>query len=131
MVIIYLKPHKEENLYRFHPWIFSGAIAQIKGKPEEGEVVRVVDSQGNFLAMGHYQVDSITVRVLSFSEENIDRLFFQNAIRKAYEMRQGIGVAGVENNTTYRLVHGEGDHLPGLVIDVYGDTAVMQAHSVG
>lgn len=131
MVVIYLKPYKEENLYRFHPWIFSGAIAQIKGKPEEGEVVRVVDSQGVFLAMGHYQVDSITVRVLSFSDENIDRLFFQNAIHKAYEMRQGIGVAGVENNTTYRLVHGEGDHLPGLVIDVYGDTAVMQAHSVG
>ena len=94
-------------------------------------MVRVVDSQGVFLAMGHYQVDSITVRVLSFSDENIDRLFFQNAIHKAYEMRQGIGVAGVENNTTYRLVHGEGDHLPGLVIDVYGDTAVMQAHSVG
>ena len=131
MVVVYLKPHKEESLFRFHPWIFSGAIAQFKGKPEEGDVVRVVDSQGTFLAMGHYQIGSIMVRVLSFSDETIDRTFFQNAIRKAYQMRCDIRVADVENNTTYRLVHGEGDHLPGLVVDIYGDTAVIQAHSVG
>ena len=100
MVVVYLKPHKEESLFRFHPWIFSGAIAQIKGKPEEGDVVRVVDSQGNFLAMGHYQIGSIMVRVLSFCDETIDRTFFQNAIRKAYQMRCDIRVADVENNTT-------------------------------
>lgn len=131
MITILLKPRKEESLQRFHPWVFSGAIAKIQGVPEEGDLVRVCDYQGNFLAIGHYQVGSITVRILSFMDESIDRSFFQRAIGRAYVMRRAIGVAGVPDNNTYRLIHGEGDNLPGLVIDVYADTAVIQAHSVG
>ena len=130
MISIILKPKKEESLRRFHPWVFSGAIQHIKGKPKEGEIVEVFDFNGNFLAVGHYQIGSIAVRILSFEQQTIDRSFWENKIRRAYEMRQSLGLIDATNNT-YRLIHGEGDSLAGLIVDVYGDTAVMQAHSVG
>lgn len=128
---VYLKPGKEESLRRFHPWIFSGAIQSVDGKPEEGEVVKVFTAAREFIAVGHYQIGSIAVRVLSFVDEPIDTAFWRRKIAIAYQLRQTIGVAGNPRNNTYRLVHGEGDNLPGLVIDIYGATAVMQAHSVG
>ena len=130
MISITLKPKKEESLRRFHPWVFSGAIQHIKGKPKEGEIVEIFDSNGNFLAVGHYQIGSIAVRILSFEQQPIDRSFWENKIRRAYEVRQSLGLISATNNT-YRLIHGEGDSLAGLIVDVYGDTAVMQAHSVG
>ncbi|MDR0745680.1 MAG: class I SAM-dependent rRNA methyltransferase [Mediterranea sp.] len=128
---IYLKPGKEESLKRFHPWIFSGAIARIDGKPDEGEVVEVYTSEKEFIAEGHFQTGSITVRVLSFKQEPIDHEFWKRRLSAAYDVRKRIGLAADPVNNTYRLVHGEGDHLSGLVIDVYAGTAVMQAHSVG
>ncbi|NCA79291.1 MAG: class I SAM-dependent rRNA methyltransferase [Sphingobacteriia bacterium] len=130
-VTIHLKPHKEESVLRFHPWIFSGAIARIDGKPAEGDLVDVVDNKGNFLAIGHYQIGSIAVRVLSFQQEPVDESFFRKKIRSAYQERIGIGLVPQPSNNIYRLVHGEGDGLPGLIVDVYGSTAVIQAHSVG
>lgn len=131
MVTIQLKPKKEENVYRFHPWIFSGAIAKINGEPKEGDIVRVISSKGDFLALGHYQVGSIMVRILSFKDRTIDSTYWKNGLQAAYDMRVAVGLAKSETTTAYRLVHGEGDNLPGLVVDVYGDTAVIQAHSVG
>ena len=128
---VYLKKGKEESLKRFHPWIFSGAIQSIEGELEEGEVVRVITAGGEFIAVGHYQIGSIAVRVLSFSDVTIDDEFWSSRLRSAFRMRQSIGIVDNPHNNTYRLVHGEGDNIPGLVIDVYGDTAVMQAHSVG
>lgn len=136
---IRLKKGKESSLLRFHPWIFSGAIDNKDEGVEEGDTVRVIAHDGTFLAVGHYQIGSIAVRVLSFEDISIDGAFWRDRLQKAYEVRKAIGVirkSGAnkiyENeNTTYRLVHGEGDNLPGLVIDIYGDTAVMQAHSVG
>ena len=128
---VYLKRGKEESLLRFHPWVFSGAIQQADKGIDEGEVVRVVNSQGDFIAVGHYQMGSIAVRVLSFSDEPIDESFWGKRLTSALRVRQTIGLADNPRNNTYRLVHGEGDLLPGLVIDVYGQTAVMQAHSVG
>jgi 23S rRNA (cytosine1962-C5)-methyltransferase len=128
---IYLKPKKEESLLRFHPWIFSGAIHSIIGNPEEGDIVEVYDSNQHFLGVGHYQIGSIAVRILSFKQINIDTSFWEERIRIAYKIRQSLGLTGVNNNNTYRLIHGEGDNLPGLVIDMYAHTAVIQAHSVG
>ena len=128
---VYLKPGKEESLKRFHPWIFSGAIARFDGEPEEGEVVEVYTSKKEFIAEGHFQIGSIAVRVLSFRQEPIDHDFWKRKLQIAYEMRCGIGIAVNPTNNTYRLVHGEGDNLPGLVIDIYARTAVMQAHSAG
>lgn len=128
---LYLKRGKEESLKRFHPWIFSGAVQKIEGEPEEGEVVRVLTSEGQFIAVGQWQIGSIAVRVMSFEDEVIDAAFWRKRIKIAYDLRRVIGVAGREDNDTYRLIHGEGDFLPGLIIDVYGKTAVMQAHSVG
>ena len=128
---IYLKAKKEESLLRFHPWVFSGAIARIDGKPAEGDLVEVIDRNGNFLAVGHYQIGSIAVRVLSFERETIDAQFYRRKIHEAYLERIGIGLAQQPKNNIYRLVHGEGDNLPGLIVDIYGSTAVMQAHSVG
>lgn len=129
---VILKRGKEESLKRFHPWVFSGAIARIEGEPEEGEVVDVFTAQNEFIAKGHWQIGSIAVRVLSFkAEEAIDSEFWKRRLATAYAMRQSIGVAGRADNNTYRLIHGEGDNLPGLVIDIYARTAVMQAHSAG
>ena len=132
MYKVYLKPGKEESLKRFHPWVFSGAIAHFDGEPEEGEVVEIYTSKKEFIAKGHFQIGSIAVRVLSFCrDEAIDAGFWKRKLSIAYDMRRSIGIAGNPTNNTYRLVHGEGDNLPGLVIDIYARTAVMQAHSAG
>ena len=128
---LYLLKNKEESLRRFHPWVFSGAVQRIEGQPQEGERLRVLTSQGEFIAIGHWQIGSIAVRVLTFEDEPIDRAFWVRRLRSALDVRRTIGLAGSPKNDTYRLVHGEGDSLPGLVIDMYGRTAVMQAHSVG
>ncbi|WP_443731368.1 class I SAM-dependent rRNA methyltransferase [Segatella buccae] len=128
---VYLKRGKEESLKRFHPWIFSGAIHHADEGIEEGEIVRVITADGEFIAVGHYQIGSIAVRVLSFHDECIDISFWLASLESALQMRIAVGIADCPQNNTYRLVHGEGDNLPGLVIDCYGDTAVMQAHSVG
>jgi 23S rRNA (cytosine1962-C5)-methyltransferase len=131
MTIITLKPKKEESLKRFHPWVFSGAIAKISGKVQEGNLVRVVDCNGDFLGVGHYQIGSIAVRIVSFADEIIDRDFWADKIRAAYLMRKNLGIIDYQHNNAYRLIHGEGDNLPALVVDVYDSTAVLQAHSVG
>ena len=128
---IYLKRGKEESLKRFHPWVFSGAIHHADSGITEGETVRVIGADNTFLAVGHYQVGTIAVRILSFRDVEIDEAFWYARLKAAYGMRLSIGIAGNPLNNTYRLVHGEGDNMPGLVIDCYGDTAVMQAHSVG
>ncbi|MFA6581028.1 MAG: class I SAM-dependent rRNA methyltransferase [Paludibacter sp.] len=131
MISIQLKPKKEESLLRFHPWVFSGAIQHIEGKPAEGDLVEVLDSKRNFLAIGHYQIGSIAVRAVTFENEPIDVDFWNRKIQWAYAMRVSLGLVNSEKNNTFRLVHGEGDSLPGLIVDVYAETAVMQAHSVG
>lgn len=128
---LYLKKGKEESLKRFHPWIFSGAVANIDDGVEEGEIVRVMTSSGDFIAVGMYQIGSIAVRVLSFRDVQIDADFWVARLQSAWDMRTAIGLIGRQDNNMFRLVHGEGDNLPGLIIDCYGDTAVMQAHSVG
>ena len=131
MTNLYLNKGKEESLRRYHPWVFSGAVHHIEGEPKEGDLVRVLTHDGTFIAVGHWQIGSIAVRVLSFLDEEINHQFWTNKLATAYEMRKAIGVANNPQNSTYRLVHGEGDNLPGLVVDMYGETAVMQAHSVG
>ena len=137
MTTIILKPHKEESLKRFHPWVFSGAIARIvldaahkSAAPEEGELVCVESANGETLGVGHWQVGSIAVRILEFGVSALPADFWEKRIRAAYQVRESLGL--VSNlNDTFRLVHGEGDWLPGLIVDVYADTAVVQAHSVG
>lgn len=129
--VVRLRRGKEESLLRFHPWVFSGAIGSIEGSPTDGDTVRVVGADGSYLATGHYQGGSIAVRVLTFEEEAIDVSFFVRRVSSAFEVRRACGIAACEGNTIYRLVHGEGDNLPGLIVDIYGSTAVMQAHSVG
>ena len=128
---IFLKRGKEESLRRFHPWIFSGAIHHADEGIADGDIVRVIDSNGDYIATGHFQMGSIAVRVLTFNNVEIDDNFWFSRLKSALSMRLAIGLAGNANNNTYRLVHGEGDLLPGLIIDIYGRTAVMQAHSVG
>lgn len=128
---VYLKPGKEESLKRFHPWVFSGAIVRVEGEPEEGEVVDVYTSKKEFIACGHFQIGSIAVRVLSFRQEVIDRAYWVRRLSVAKDLRRALGLIDNPQNNTYRLVHGEGDNLPGLIIDVYNHTAVMQAHSAG
>ena len=130
---IILRKGKEESLGRFHPWIFSGAIhhTECDVPLEEGDIVEVLSFDGQFLAIGHWQIGSIAVRVLTFKQQPINQSFWAKRFSAALDVRKAIGVAGREDNDIYRLVHGEGDNLPGLVVDVYGSTAVMQAHSVG
>ncbi|OUO77647.1 class I SAM-dependent rRNA methyltransferase [Bacteroides sp. An269] len=128
---VYLKSGKEESLKRFHPWIFSGAIARVENEPEEGEVVDVYTSEKEFIACGHFQIGSIAVRVLSFVQEPVDRAFWVRKLSYARKVREALGLIGNPQTNTYRLVHGEGDNLPGLIVDIYGKTAVMQAHSAG
>lgn len=128
---VYLKKGKEDSLNRFHPWVFSGALFRVDDGIEEGELVEVITSAGVKICVGHYQIGSIAVRVLTFDGEEINENFWQSRLRSALNMRLRIGMADNPQNNTYRLVHGEGDLLPGLVIDVYGKTAVLQAHSVG
>jgi 23S rRNA (cytosine1962-C5)-methyltransferase len=131
MIKVTLKPGKEQSLLRFHPWIFSGAIEKMSGKPEEGDLVTVYSSQDTFLALGHCQIGSIAVRVISFQEVAIDDEFWNNKLRQCYQLRKLLGLAENPQNNVYRLVHGEGDGLPGLIIDIYDNIAVMQMHSVG
>ena len=128
---LYLKRGKEESLLRFHPWVFSGAIAQADEDLKDGDLVRVLTNHGDFIAVGHFQMGSIAVRVLSFRDVDIDADFWASRLASALKVRQSIGIADNPKNNTYRLVHGEGDNLPGLIIDVYDRTAVMQAHSIG
>ena len=131
---IYLRRGKEESLLRRHPWIFSGAIEHIKcdGELTEGEVVDVFTRAGNFIARGHYQIGSIAVRVLTFEEsEQIDQNWWNQRIAIAYDVRRTLDLTDNAHTNCYRLVHGEGDSLPGLVIDIYDRTAVVQCHSVG
>ena len=137
MTTVILKPKKEESLKRFHPWVFSGAIARVlldashKGDaPVEGELVCVRSSANEILGIGHWQVGSIAVRILAFGVEQLPSDFWCERIRAAYKVREAIGLIRPDNNT-FRLIHGEGDFLPGLIVDVYADTAVVQAHSIG
>ena len=137
MTTVYLKPHKEESLKRFHPWVFSGAIAKVvldashkAAEPQEGELVCVRSAANEVLGVGHWQIGSIAVRILAFGLEELPADFWNERIRAAYQVRNAIGLIRPDNNT-FRLIHGEGDFLPGLIVDVYADTAVIQAHSVG
>ncbi len=137
MTTIILKPHKDESARRFHPWIFSGAIAKIQldkdypfPAPQEGETVVIQSHNGDTLGVGHYQIGSIAVRILEFGVSTLPPHFWHDRIASAYRMRESIGLVRPDNNT-YRLIHGEGDFLPGLIVDVYADTAVVQAHSAG
>lgn len=127
---VILKKGKGESLKRFHPWVFSGAVNRIEGCPSEGNIVDVYSFEGDFLGRGHYQKGSITVRILSFEKRAIDDVFWYEMLRKAYDMRNTLGLITPDTNS-YRLVHGEGDNLPGLVIDIYDNVAVLQAHSAG
>lgn len=127
-----LKQGKEQSLNRYHPWVFSGAVKGVKGpKLVEGDIVEVLDSNENFLALGHYIIGSIAVRVISFDNIAIDYDFWKSKILKAYELRKASGLAENDQTNAYRLVHGEGDYLPGLIIDFYNGTAVVQMHTVG
>ena len=131
---IFLRRGKEESLLRRHPWIFSGAIGRVECPSDtiaEGEIVDIHTAAGDFIARGHYQIGSIAVRVLTFAQEPIDAAWWRARIRSACEVRRTLGLIGNAATTCYRLVHGEGDSLPGLVIDIYGTTAVVQCHSVG
>lgn len=127
---IKLRNGKDQSLKRFHPWIFSGAIARMDDGIAEGDIVRVVDSKEEFLAIGHYQIGSIAVRVLSFTDIEINDSFWFSRLDKALQARRACNIIRPDNNT-YRLVHGEGDRLPGLIIDIYDNAAIIQAHSVG
>lgn len=130
MKAIKLKPRKEESILRHHPWVFSGAIASLPSDVEEGELVQVLSADGRILGVGHYQIGSIAVRILNFGDESLPDDFFRQRLLSAFRLRRSLGLMRPDNDC-YRLVHGEGDFLPGLVIDVYGDTAVVQAHSPG
>ena len=127
---IILKPKKDEFLRRFHPWVFSGAIASKSSNLSEGDLVNVLSFEKEFLGIGHYQVGSIAVRILSFEKEEIDESFYEKRLTSAYKMRNELKLIRSDNNV-YRRIHGEGDYLPGLIIDIYDSTAVVQAHSVG
>ncbi len=128
---IILKPRREESILRYHPWVFSGAIAQIVGHPAEGDLVSVVGADGKLLACGHYQIGSIAVRILSFDEDPTKPDFWTLMLTRALKLREAMGLAGSEETNCYRLVHGEGDGLPGLIVDYYDGVCVLQAHSVG
>lgn len=128
---IILKAGKDKSVFRYHPWIFSGAIAKIEGEVQEGEIVKVYSSDKQFLATGHYQIGSIAIRILSFEDIDINYDFWKKRISQAYKMRCNLGLTISANNNVYRLIHGEGDDMPGLVIDYYAGVAVIQFHSVG
>lgn len=130
---VYLRRGKEESLLRRHPWIFSGAVEYIKAdeEPREGDLVDVHTRQGDFIARGHYQIGSIAVRVLTFEDEPVDAAWWRSRVATAWDVRRLLGLTDDPRTTCYRLIHGEGDSLPGLVVDIYGSTAVVQCHSVG
>ena len=126
---VYLRRGRDESVRRFHPWVFSGAIASVSGSPAEGDIVAVYSAEGELLAYGHWQIGSIAVRILSYDEDVLQEDFYEKMIRRAYAVRVAANLS--DQTTCYRLVHGEGDGLPGLIIDWYDGVAVMQAHSVG
>jgi len=128
---IFLKPGKDQSLKRFHPWVFSGAIQRMEGNPSEGDMVSVYSNKNEFLGLGHYQIGSITVRMVSFTEKFPGADFWKEKINKAWNCRQKIGFGHNQNTNIFRLIHAEGDNLPGLVVDYYNGTAVIQMHSVG
>jgi 23S rRNA (cytosine1962-C5)-methyltransferase len=128
---VILRPRREDSILRFHPWVFSGAIAQVTGHPAEGDLVGVYTSDGQYLACGHYQIGSIAVRILSFDEDPLAPDFWVRMIGRAFRLRKSFGLHGSASTNCYRLVHGEGDGLPGLIIDHYNGVCVLQAHSVG
>jgi 23S rRNA (cytosine1962-C5)-methyltransferase len=128
---VILKSGKDQSVRRYHPWIFSGAIKKIIGHVNEGDLVYVTDNKDEFLAIGHYQIGSIAVRIISFEEKEIDDAFWKDKIERAYQLRKMTGLATSETNNVYRLVHAEGDGLPGLIIDFYNGTVVIQMHSIG
>lgn len=128
---ILLKSGKEKSVFRYHPWIFSGAIAKTEGTLQEGDIVKVYSADRQFLAIGHYQIGSIAVRILSFEDTIIDHNFWRTRITEAYRKRRSLGLTDSQTNNVYRLIHGEGDNLPGLVVDIYANVAVTQFHSVG
>ena len=131
MIKIILKKGREESLRRFHPWVFSGAIADVQGSPAEGDLVAVHAADGSLLAYGHYQIGSIAVRVLSFDASALNANFWEVMLERALQVRVASGLHGSADTNCYRLVHGEGDNLPGLIIDYYDGVCVLQAHSVG
>jgi len=128
---VILKSGKEQSIRRFHPWIFSGAIKEIKGDPAEGDVVEIYDNHLEFLAIGHYQIGSIAVRIFSFDKVRIDDIFWKNKLKAALSFRQQLGFFDNPETNVFRMIHGEGDGMPGLIIDYYNGTAVIQSHSVG
>lgn len=128
---VYLKPGKEHSVKRFHPWVFSGAVNRVDEGLQEGDLVAVYNSKDEFLAVGHISIGSIVVRILSFEKVEINHDFWVNRIESACRMRKSIGLLGEANNNVCRLIHGEGDGLPGLIVDFYAGTAVVQCHTVG
>lgn len=131
LVQVVLKSGKEQSLKRFHPWVFSGAIREINGEPAEGDLVKVISNKNEFLGIGHYQIGSIAVRIVSFDNVEVNYEFWKVKIESAWNLRKMLGLAESEDTNVFRLVHGEGDNMPGLIVDFYNGTAVMQAHSVG
>lgn len=131
IITVVLKSGKEQSIKRFHPWIFSGAIKQIKGKVAEGDIVTVFSNEGEFLCIGHYQIGTIAVRIISFENKAVNNDFWRKKLQNAFDVRKSLGLTDNNETNAYRLVHGEGDGMPGLIIDFYNGTAVMQMHSVG
>ena len=131
LVKIILKSGKDQSLRRKHPWVFSGAIKKMLGQPAEGDLVQVFDNKDEVLATGHYQQGSIAIRVLAFGEEEIGDDFWQRKISNAWKLRQEVGPANNPETNVFRLVHAEGDGLPGLIVDYYNGCAVIQMHSIG
>jgi 23S rRNA (cytosine1962-C5)-methyltransferase len=128
---IVLKPGRERSLRSFHPWVFSGGVKETRGAPEEGDVVEVISSEGAFLATGHYSPGSIAIKILSFSRRPVDETFWMDALRRAHALRAVLGLTASPDTNAYRLVNGEGDGLPGLIVDIYGSAAIIQCHSAG
>jgi len=128
---VILKSGKDISLFRFHPWVFSGAIKKIKGEVNEGDVVEIVNNKFEFLGLGHYQIGSIAIRVFSFVKEEINIDFWRRKIESAYNYRKQMNFLEKGKTNIFRLSHAEGDGMPGLIIDVYNDTAIMQFHSIG
>ena len=128
---VILQPKKDRSLRLFHPWVFSGAIAKVIGDPKEGEIVEVFSNENEYMATGHFHEGSIKVRLFSFIETDCGEEFWYSKFRKAYDNRERLGLIGNTSTNIYRLIHAEGDGLPGLIIDIYGSVAVIQTHTVG
>ena len=128
---LFLKSKRESSIQRRHPWVFSGAIERAEGQLIEGDIAEVCDRNGDFLALGHLGNGSIAVRIFSFEQVNPDESYWQTKIQSAWNLRTSLGLRNSDSTSMFRLIHGEGDGLPGLIVDVYNDTAVIQCHSMG